>query len=522
LRRGVLSPLPGESGRAGMIAALALLLLFGLAALVFVPRQSKIGASRREVMTRFMEQDYGCCDLATARSTPRCEDTLRQVASLAAGEAGPGFAVAAGNALARCPAADLSGFAGDPAVLRQPVPFLARKLQAAEPATVRRAARLLVSDSTIVHEVSQGVLHGRGPVCWGARPEPDVSSGAAKPECPGAPKLIEEAAALFSDEKEDQTDRRKAAALLNELGPSAAAAAPALARALESRSPEIRGLAFSTLTRMGPAAFTALPALNRRVHREPLPGLREQMLSDLGRMDHKAGCCYGLFHTPDPLCSETLGVIARRSRQQVADHAEAEAFEECPAALVLEMTGNDAAIAHPMPSLAQALRAPDIGTRRRAADAVALVAGTLHGHSRVDRDVVSALQDAFRSGITPLSLDAADALRQVGDASLSAEVPGDPEVFRQTLADESSDRRAAAAWALGQLGRKAAAAIPALRKVLDEPDEALADAAYGALNRIAEVSGLGRLGFKRDGKYELKPEVMTALLDLSRGPKKTP
>jgi len=36
------------------------------------------------------------------------------------------------------------------------------------------------------------------------------------------------------------------------------------------------------------------------------------------------------------------------------------------------------------------------------------------------------------------------------------------------------------------------------------------------------VSGLGRLGFKRDGKYELKPEVMTALLDLSRGPKKTP
>jgi hypothetical protein len=200
-----------------MIAALLLLLGLGALALVLVPRQSKRALERGDVMTRFMERDYVCCDLSTARSTPRCEETLGQVARFALGEGGPRLAAAAGNALVRCPAADLMAFGGDEQVLRQPVPFLAGKLQAADAAAARRALRLLVSDATLVHEVAQGVQHGRGPICWGAQLEPGATAD-ARPSCPGAPKLIGEAMALRRDEAEAPADRQNAAALLDELG----------------------------------------------------------------------------------------------------------------------------------------------------------------------------------------------------------------------------------------------------------------------------------------------------------------
>jgi hypothetical protein len=504
-----------QAGRAGMIIALLLLLALGAVALVLVPRQSRVGAARRDVMTRFMEQDYGCCDLSTARSTPRCAETLKEVARLAGGKVGPGFTEAARNATARCPAAELLAFAGDPAALREPVPFLAARLKAADPGVARRAARLLASDGTIAREIAQGVLHGRGPLCSGGGPQ-------AERPCPGAGKLVNEIAALFADEKEELSDREKAAALLDELAEAAAPAVPALLAALDSRTAAIRGLSFGLMTRLGPAASTALSALNRQVHREPSPGVRQQMLSDLGRLDPKARCCYGLFHAPDPLCGETLGIVARRSRERSAERLDADSDEDCPAALVLEVSGTSAAIAHPMPYLARALKAPDVPTRRRAAAAVALFAGTLQGQGRVDREVVGALQDAFRSGIPALSLDAAEALRQCRDSDVAGGMTADPEPYRKTLADASSDRRAAAAWALGQLGKGAASAVPDLRSALEGSDEALADAAYGALNRIARASGLGSLGVKRDGKYEVAPEVMAALDRLSAQERKTP
>ena len=194
-----------------------LLFVLGAVALVLVPRQSKVALERGDVMTRFMERDYVCCDLSTARSARRCEETLDQVARFARGEGGPRLAAAAVNALTRCPAADLLAFAGDVEALRQPVPFLALKLRAADTAAARRALRLLVSDPTLVHEVAQGVKHGRGPICWGGQLEPGATAD-ARPSCPGAPKLIGEATALLRDGKEEQTDRQNAAALLDDLG----------------------------------------------------------------------------------------------------------------------------------------------------------------------------------------------------------------------------------------------------------------------------------------------------------------
>ena len=56
-----------------------------------------------------------------------------------------------------------------------------------------------------------------------------------------------------------------------------------------------------------------------------------------------------------------------------------------------------------------------------------------------------------------------------------------------------------------------------MRAALDQPDEALADTAYGSLKRIAVASGLERLGYKTNGKYVLKPEALAALTKLSGG-----
>jgi len=495
-----------------MISALLLLLLFGAVLLYLAPRKMKIAASGGELMTRFMEQDYICCDLSVARSTPRCEGVLRDVAALSRGGPNSQFTGPAANALAHCPSAELMGLAGDPAVVRLPMPFLAAKLQGQDAGLKKKAARLLVSDSTLAREIAQNVLHGTGPMCWGAGANSGPPSTDTKPQCPRAPELVDAVAGLCLDEQEPEADRQKAAAMLSELGRAARSAVPALVRALESRKPSVRAAAARTLAGMDSADLTVFLALTRLAYREPVPGLRQEMIANLARFDAKTACCYALFLEPNPDCAETLAIVAHRQKSLPAF---SETSEECPAALILEMARHPSGIAHPMPFLAQALRAPTIATRRRAASTVALIAGTLNWQSRIDRDVVDALQAAFRSGTPELILDAAEALRQIPDSSPAGGSSEPPEMFLAPLGDEKSDRRAAAAWALGQVGRPALRAVPALRKALDQEDEVLADTAFGALNRIAKAAGLGQLGSKMDGKYVMRPEVMAALTKLS-------
>jgi HEAT repeat protein len=497
-----------------MIAALLLLLLFGAGVLYFAPRKMKLAASGTEVMTRFMEQDYVCCDLSVARSTPRCEGVLRDVTALSQGGPNSQFTVAAGNAIAHCPSVELMGLAGDTAVLRLPIPFLAAKLQGKDAALRKKAAVLSVSDSTLAREIAQSVLHGAGPMCWGAGANSGPPSTETKAQCPHGPELVDAVAALFLDDQQPEEDRMKAAAMLSELGESARSTVPALARALENRKSSIRSAAARTLSGMGNAGPEVLLALTRVAYREPAPGLRQEMIANLARFDAKTACCYALFLAPNQECAETLAIVAHRQRSLAAL---SQAPEECPAALVLEIAENPAAIAQPMPYLAQGLRAPAIATRRRAASTVALIAGTLHWQSHIDRDVVDALQEAFRSGIPELTLDAAEALRQIPDSSLAGGFSAPPETFLAPLEDEKSERRAAAAWALGQVGRSALRAVPALRKALDQEDESIADTAYFALNRIAVAAGLERLGYKTNGKYVMRPQVLAALMKLSGG-----
>ncbi len=477
-----------------MIVALLLLLLFGGGVLYLAPRKMNLEASRTGLMTRFMEQDYVCCDLSYARSNKRCEEVLRGVAELARGGPNSPYTVPAANALANCPAAELMGLTGDPANVRQPIASLTRQLQDPNPEVRKKAVRLLVSDSTVSREVAQRVRRG----------------GDAREQT----ELVNAVVALLVDEHESDTDRQKAAAMLDELGDTASSAVPTLVLALRSPKPGIRIAAAATLTGMGSKALTALPELTRLAYREPLPGVRQQMLVNLGKIDAKAACCYALFQEPTPQCAETLAIVARR--QKVLAES-SQTSEDCPAALIVSIAGNPAAVAHPMPFLEQALHAPDIATRRRAATTVGLIAGTLQWHSRVDRNAIAALHDGFRSGIPELVLDSAEALRQISDSSPSDGSLANPEMFLTVLRDEKSDRRAAAAWALGQVGRPALPAVPDLRKALDQDDEPLADAAYYSLNRIAVASGFERLGYKTNGKYPLKPDVMAALTKLSSG-----
>ena len=116
-------------------------------------------------MTKFMEEDYTCCDLSVARSQPRCEGVLRDVAEMARGGPRSEFTVPAGNALARCASAELVDFAGDPAAVREPIEFLASKIRSRDAAAAQRAARLLLSDSALSREVARDVMSGTGPFC---------------------------------------------------------------------------------------------------------------------------------------------------------------------------------------------------------------------------------------------------------------------------------------------------------------------------------------------------------------------
>ena len=493
---------------AGAIVALLLLLLVGAVLLVLIPGQSQVASGRREVMTRFMEQDYTCCDLSTARQGGRCEEVLRAVGKLSRGNSGSQLANAASNALARCPAAELVAMAGDPAVVRLPVPFLASKIQGGDPAAARKAGRLLASDTTLAREAARDIKGGKGVLCLG--PGRGPSPGA--PACPQAPALVAAVTAVLLDEREAEADKEKAAGLLTELGPVAAPAAPALALALESRSTttSVRSGATAALGEIGPAAGAALPVLRRAAHREPVPGLRDRMLDAIARIDPRTGCCYWLFREPELECAVAFENIGLRP-----GGTGTEATADCPAALVIEISRNQRAPVHAMQYLGQALRAPDVATRRQAATALGLVAGSLRWRGRIDRETAASLRAAFRSGLEGLTLDAAEALRQIGDSSEPEDPAPEPDPFLAALENPASDRRAAAAWALGVAGRRGAVAVPALRRALDGPDEILADAAYAALNRIAVASGLERLGSKRDGKYELKPEVMSALVNLA-------
>src|SRR4030095_1307824 len=98
---------------------------------------------------------------------------------------------------ARGRGSDLIDFSGDPAVVRSPASFLYSKIRGPDAAAARRATRLLLSDAGLARETAQDVQAGRGP---------------------GAPDLVSALTALLGDEKEPETARERAGALLAQRG----------------------------------------------------------------------------------------------------------------------------------------------------------------------------------------------------------------------------------------------------------------------------------------------------------------
>jgi len=128
--------------------------------------------------------------------------------------------------------------------------------------------------------------------------------------------------------------------------------------------------------------------------------------------------------------------------------------------------------------------APDMAVLLRE-DAVeqvrAVTAEALAGLGDTSPTVVEALAGALRAR------DLDGRIRRAAARTLGA--LGEVLALTQALADEDADVRSDSAYALGDMGRRAEAAIPALEAALRDADEWVQDAVEEALARIRSESG---------------------------------
>lgn len=90
----------------------------------------------------------------------------------------------------------------------------------------------------------------------------------------------------------------------------------------------------------------------------------------------------------------------------------------------------------------------------------------------------TASPDTVRSEAKAAVRAAAHALARIGTAAV------DPLIAVISDPNSSAMKRVAATWALAAMGRRAAAAVPALRRTMAGPDPALAEEAREALAKI--------------------------------------
>ena len=76
------------------------------------------------------------------------------------------------------------------------------------------------------------------------------------------------------------------------------------------------------------------------------------------------------------------------------------------------------------------------------------------------------------------------AIREIGPQAVEA-VPG----LIKALETDTPANRISAAWALGEIGKMAEAAVPVLKNLLEDPDNILRNHARDALKSIERSSG---------------------------------
>jgi serine/threonine protein kinase/HEAT repeat protein len=228
---------------------------------------------------------------------------------------------------------------------------------------------------------------------------------------PAAAAAVPDLAALLGD-REDRV-RASAAQALAKFGVAAKPAQPLLLQALADPDASVRQAAAAALDRLGPPAKEDVPAL-RKALADDKPAVRRYAMQALARIGLDAKEAIAVY-----------GPAAQDADREVRQHALQALSRVGP-------DGRDQAVS----SLLAALRSPKADVRR---DALAALEG----------------------------------IRWFGPSQVPA--------LQTALADPSAEVRRFAAATLGNLGREAEPAVPALLDALRDPDAGVAQAAADAL-----------------------------------------
>jgi len=298
--------------------------------------------------------------------------------------------------------------------------------------------------------------------------------------------------------------RRSAAINLNNMGPGAANAVPALIAVLKDGDADVRWAAAKALGNIGPASQPAIHDLIGAL-KDSNDKVRAAAAAALGGIG------------ADPELSAPALIEALKDKSDYVRKAAAEALgKNKPGASANTI----------VPALTAALRDESSDVRATAADSMAKLGADA-------RSAVAAVTDLLRDGGTSNRWSAARILAGIGPDAKAAvpalllalkdddvdvriesaaalgrigqNQPEALEVLKRELSydddREAWRRRARAAGAIGGLGAAAQPAIPALTRVLNDPDGHVRRVAAFALERIATAL---REGSRTDSLAQLK------------------
>jgi HEAT repeat protein len=249
---------------------------------------------------------------------------------------------------------------------------------------------------------------------------------------------------------------RTAARALDEIGPAAAAAVPALLQCIKSDDLLLRSLAIEALGGIGTAHPDVLPMLRRLLQeKEPswYPYAAARALGRIGSVakdvvpDLLALLSKVDVKSPDNSYSELLTALAR--------------IDPTAKGVVPAMTA----------ILKNKEAKPELRQR---------VVNTLAKMGPAAKEAVPALIEELRAASKPASVYPDIVLRALRAIGAEA-VPGLTDL---ALNDQDNTVRRYAIEVLGEIGPPAKAAVPALRQCLDSPDRLISSSAAVALKRI--------------------------------------
>jgi HEAT repeat protein len=245
---------------------------------------------------------------------------------------------------------------------------------------------------------------------------------------------------------EDPQLSRTAARALAEIDGSSASLTPAIKAALDEMDPTVIEHIMEALSDVG---GEAVPVLTAALDDEKARGAAVRALGRIGPPAKAAA-------------SGLTAILADKDDQLVSD-----------AALALAAIGPDAAKA--VPALSGLLAKPDAGCRY----AAALALGRIGAASK---SAVPALQKQI--GKEPMiSIASVWAIKRIDPANRSL-APAAVPVLNKLVTAKDEILRVQAAGALGDLGPEARDAVPALKKLLDDPNEEVRRTAADSLAKI--------------------------------------